>query len=143
VSGLQAKRLLHAAFFCLARTFAHLALWAATIFLRADADMMRFAADELALAAITTGLIFFPALAHLAFWASAIFRLEAAEIIRFAWVVLPDLPEPFSDSITEIAWSNFSRCNCARLRSARSSWRALVRFAIVAPLVNSGRDCTG
>jgi hypothetical protein len=65
--------------------------------------MMRFAVDEeLVFAATTTGFIFFPALAHLAFWASAIFRREAAEMIRFGFA-LADIPEPFSDSITEIA----------------------------------------
>jgi hypothetical protein len=43
------------------------------------------------------------ALAHLALCACAIFRREAAEIIRFGWFVFLDLPEPFNDSITEIA----------------------------------------
>jgi len=33
----------------------------------------------------------------------AMFRREAAEIIRFGWVVVRDVPEPFNDSITEIA----------------------------------------
>jgi hypothetical protein len=45
----------------------------------------------------------FRAFAHLAFCASAIFRREAADIIRFGCLVLRDVPEPFNDSITEIA----------------------------------------
>jgi hypothetical protein len=45
----------------------------------------------------------FRTFAHLAFCASAIFRREAAEIIRFGWFGLRDDPNPFNDSITEIA----------------------------------------
>ncbi len=55
----------------------------------------------------------FRALAHLAFCASAIFRREAADMIRLGWFVFRDVPEPFNDSMTEIARSNFSNCNRA------------------------------
>ena len=58
--------------------------------------------------------------AHRAFWARAIFRLEAADIIRVGWVACPVGTEPFNDSIAEIALSNFSTCDCASRRSARS-----------------------
>jgi len=44
-------------------------------------------------------------------------------------------PEPFNDSITEIALFNFSMCNCVSLRSVRSCWSILVRFDIRPPLV--------
>jgi len=60
-------------------------------------------------------------LAHRARCACAIFRREAADIIRVGRVDLRDTPAPFKDSITEIAWSNFSTSICARLRSLRSS----------------------
>jgi hypothetical protein len=62
----------------------------------------------------------FRVLAHLALCACAIFRREAAEIIRVGRVAFPDGPEPFNDWITEIALSNFSTCDCASRRSARS-----------------------
>ena len=91
----------YAAFFCPAFTFAHLALCAAAIFLRADADMVRLAgADRVtALAGCDPPRAF----AHLAFCACAIFRREAADIIRVGRPDLWDAPEPFNDSITEIA----------------------------------------
>lgn len=43
------------------------------------------------------------ALAHLAFCACAIFRREAADMIRVGCFAFLDVPEPFNDSITEIA----------------------------------------
>jgi hypothetical protein len=43
----------------------------------------------------------------------AIFRREAAEITRTGWFVFWDDPEPFNESMTEIACSNFSTCDCA------------------------------
>jgi hypothetical protein len=58
-------------------------------------------------------------LVHRALCAFAILRRETADTIRVGRVVLRD--EPFKDSITEIAWSNVSTCNCTRLRSSRSS----------------------
>ena len=45
----------------------------------------------------------FRTLIHRARCASAIFRREAADMTRFGAFVFTDLPEPFSDSITEIA----------------------------------------
>jgi len=36
------------------------------------------------------------------------FRREAADTIRVGWLALRDAPEPFNDSITEIARSNLS-----------------------------------
>jgi hypothetical protein len=66
--------------------------------------MVRFIAPEpFVFAAAVTGCDSLPALAHLAFCACAIFRREAADIIRFGWFVFRDVPEPFNDSITEIA----------------------------------------
>ncbi|SRR6266567_4865189 len=100
-------------------TRAHRARCAAAIFLRADADMVRLAGAEPVTAFV--GSDSFPALAHRARCASAIFRREAADTIRVGWFAFRDAPEPFSDSITEIAWSNFSTSVCARLRSLRSS----------------------
>jgi len=90
-------------------SFAHLALCAAAIFLRADADMLRvgFGARPFAFA-------------HRARCACAILRRETAETIRVGRLDLRDTPVPFKDSITEIAWSNVSTCNCVRLRSTRS-----------------------
>ena len=66
--------------------------------------MTRFTgAEPVVFAAPAAGCDSLPALAHLALCASAIFRREAAEIIRFGWLVLRNVPEPFNDSITEIA----------------------------------------
>jgi hypothetical protein len=106
-------------FFFPAFTLARRARCAAAIFLRAAADMVRLAgaeADVFAAAGFDPAFTF----AHLAFCARAFFRREAADIIRFGWLLLRDVPEPFSDSITEIAWPNFSTCNCASRCSARS-----------------------
>jgi hypothetical protein len=107
-----------------------------------------------------TGFDSFRTFAHLAFCARAIFNREAFDIRRFGadgnadadvipvgWCVFGDVPEPFSDSITAIALSNFSTCDCASLRSARSCWSAFVRFPIVTPsdltarLIVEGRVC--
>jgi hypothetical protein len=64
--------------------------------------MVRFTgAEEVVFAA--AGCDPFRAFAHRAFCASAIFRREAADMIRFGWLVLRDVPEPFNDSMTEIA----------------------------------------
>jgi hypothetical protein len=45
----------------------------------------------------------FRTFAHLAFCARAILRREAADIIRVGWFAFANVPEPFNDSITEIA----------------------------------------
>jgi hypothetical protein len=71
--------------------------------LRAAADIVRFAGVEPVVFAAATGCGPFRIFAHLAFCARAIFCREAADIIRFGWFVFPDAPEPFNDSITEIA----------------------------------------
>jgi hypothetical protein len=66
--------------------------------------MVRFAgAEPVLFAAVTTGCDSFLALAHLAFCACAIFRREAANMIRVGRFSVRDAPEPFNDSITEIA----------------------------------------
>jgi hypothetical protein len=83
--------------------------------------MVRFAGAEAVVFAAATGCDSFRALAHLALCACAILRREAADIIRVGWFAFPNDPKPFNDSITEIAVSNFSTCDCACLRSARSS----------------------
>ena len=96
-------------------TFAHLARCAAAIFLRPAAEMVclpRFAEIGTTLCAL--------ALAHRARCALAILRREAADTMWVARVDLRDAPEPFKDSITEIAWSNFPTTNCVLLRSSRS-----------------------
>jgi hypothetical protein len=67
------------------------------------------------------GLDSFLIFAHRACCARAILRRDAAEMTRDCAVVFPDVPAPLSDSMTEIACSNFSTCDCALLRSARSS----------------------
>ena len=70
-------------------TFTHLARCDAAIFLRADADMVRFAGAELVAFAIpSAGCDSFRAFAHLAFFARAILRREAAEMIRVGWFAL-------------------------------------------------------
>jgi hypothetical protein len=122
----------YAAFFCPVRIFAHLARCAAAIFFREAADIVCFAGEVLVFAALAVGFGPCRAFAHRAFCASAIFRREASEITRAGWPALWGA-EPFSDSMTEIAWSSFSTCNSAALRSTRSSCSALVRFDIVAP----------
>ena len=48
------------------------------------------------------------AIAHLARCACAILRREACDIIRVGWAAFADDPEPFNDSMTEIAWSMLS-----------------------------------
>jgi hypothetical protein len=108
-------------FFCCALNFAHRARCAAAIFLRADADMVRFTiAKPVVFFVPATDCAPFRILAHRAFCACAIFRREAADTIRVGWLALRDVPEPFNDSITEIALSSFSTCDCAAWRSARS-----------------------
>jgi hypothetical protein len=60
------------------------------------------------------------AFAHLARCARAILRREACDIIRVGWFACGTVPEPFNDSITDIAWSMLSTRACVCLRSARS-----------------------
>jgi hypothetical protein len=80
-------------------------------FLRAEADRVRLTfAEAVVLVAPVTDFDFSRALSPLAFCAFAIFRRKAADIIRFGWLELRDGPVPFNDSMTEIAWSNFSTC---------------------------------
>ena len=101
-SSQQALRVKAPYFFFAALNFAHRAFCAAAIFLRADADIVRLAGiDPFVFAA--TGCDPFRTFIHLAFCASAIFRREAADIILFGWFVFRDVPEPFNDSIAEIA----------------------------------------
>jgi hypothetical protein len=65
---------------------------------------VRFAgAEPVVLAAPAAGCDPFRVFAHLALCARAIFRREAADIIRFGWFPVRDVPDPFNDSITEIA----------------------------------------
>jgi hypothetical protein len=90
-------------------TFAHLARCAAAIRFLPAAEIVRF------------GFGAWPfAFAHRAFCACAILRRETADTMRVGRLDLRDTPVPFKDSITEIAWSNVSTCNCVRLRSSRS-----------------------
>jgi hypothetical protein len=103
-SGLYSRAVFYAAFFCPAFTFAHLARCAAAIFLRADADKVRFTgAEPVVFVVSTTGFDSFRAFAHRAFCAAAIFRLEAADMTLVGRFPLRDVPEPLNDSITEIA----------------------------------------
>jgi hypothetical protein len=82
--------------------------------------MVRFTGAEPVVFAIAIGCVALLAFAHLARCACAILRREACDIIRVDWPARPNDPEPFNDSITEIAVSSFSTCDCACLRSARS-----------------------
>jgi hypothetical protein len=83
-------------------TFVHRC--AAAIFLRAAADIVRFIdAEPVVFATLVVGLSPFRTAAHRALWAAAIFRREAADIVRVDRLPSRDVPEPFSDSITEIA----------------------------------------
>ena len=93
---------LYAAFFFPARIVAQRARCAAAILARADADMVRFTGAEDFVFAVP-GCDPFRAFAHLAFCASAILRRDAADMIRFGWFVFRNVPEPFNDSMTEIA----------------------------------------
>jgi hypothetical protein len=72
----------YATFFCCAFSFAHLARWNAAIFLRAAADMVRFAGAEPVVLAGSVGCDSILAFAHLALCACAILRREAADMIR-------------------------------------------------------------
>jgi hypothetical protein len=83
--------------------------------------MVRFTGAEPVVFAIAIGCDALLAFAHLARCACAILRREACDIIRVGWAAFPNVPAPFNDSITEIAWSKFSTRACACLRSARSS----------------------
>jgi hypothetical protein len=83
--------------------FAHLARCTAAIFLRAETEIIRFAGVEAVVFASATGCDSLRAFAHLALCACAIFRREAAEIIRAGGFAFQTVPNPFSDSITEIA----------------------------------------
>jgi hypothetical protein len=83
----------------------------------------------------TVGFDFLLRPAHRARCASAILRREAGEMTRFGWAVLPGTaaPEPLSDSMPLIIWSNLSTSICAWLRFSRSSRNALSRFDMFAP----------
>jgi len=94
--------------------------------------------------------------AHLNFCARAIFNRDALDIKRLGadedadadvigWFGCRDVPVPFNDSMTVIALSNFSTCNCATRRSARSCWSAFAKFPIGSfPLVfDNDTDCRG
>ncbi len=74
----------YAAFFA-AFNVAHLARCAAAIFLRTDADMMRFTGAEPVVFAAPVVCDPFRIFAQCARCASAILRREAAETIRVAW----------------------------------------------------------
>jgi hypothetical protein len=83
----------------------HRARCAAAIFLRADADMVRFTGAA-PVVFVVARCDPFRAFDHLAFCASAILRRETADTIRVGCPALRDLrdtPDPFNDSITEIA----------------------------------------
>jgi len=120
----------YAAFFCPALNFAHRARWNAEIFRLADADMVCFAtgaAPAVFATPTNTGFDSFFTFAQRAFCARAIRRREAADMTRIGadlvpvgWLVIRDAPVTFSDSMTAIALSNFSTCDCASRRSARS-----------------------
>jgi hypothetical protein len=93
----------YAAFFP-AFNFAHRARWNAAIFLRAAADMVRLTGTEPVVLVVTNaGCDSFRTRCHLALCARAILRREAFDIIRIGWFAFPNVPDPFSDSITEIA----------------------------------------
>src|ERR1700745_233180 len=71
--------------------------------------MLCFTGTEPVVFAIaTTGCDSFRARAHLARCACAILRREADDMIRPPWFAGGTVPESFSDSMTEIAWSMFS-----------------------------------
>jgi hypothetical protein len=65
--------------------------------------MVRFTGAGLVVFASSIGCDSFRTFAHLALCAWAIFLREAADMIRVGWFALLDTPEPFNDSITEIA----------------------------------------
>jgi hypothetical protein len=65
--------------------------------------MVCFTGAEAAIFATAIGCDVSLALAHLALCARAILRREAFDMIRVDWFALPSVPEPFNDSITEIA----------------------------------------
>jgi hypothetical protein len=95
--------LIYAAFLCCVLIFCQRARWNAAIFLRAAADIVRFTGAGFVVFASVIGCDSLRALAHLARCACAIFRREAADMIRVGWFACCTVPEPFSDSITEIA----------------------------------------
>jgi hypothetical protein len=64
---------------------------------------VRFTGTEAVVFASAIGCDSLRAFAHLALCACAIFRREAADIIRVGCFGVPNVPEPFNDSITEIA----------------------------------------
>ena len=65
--------------------------------------MVRFAGAGFVVFAGVIGCDPFRALVHLARCACAILRRDATDIIRVGWFVVPNVPKPFNDSITEIA----------------------------------------
>src|SRR5579872_499760 len=114
--------------------------------------MVRFTgAEPVVFAATMTGCDSFRTFAHRACCARAILRREAwlitltgADMTLVGWFAFCGVPEPFNDSITAIALSNFSTCDSASRRSTRSCWSAFARFPIVTPSVfDSGTYCRG
>ena len=65
--------------------------------------MVRFTGAEPVAFVIGIGCDSLRALAHLALCAHAILRREAADMIRVGWFACRTVPEPFNDSIAEIA----------------------------------------
>jgi hypothetical protein len=65
--------------------------------------MVRFTGAAPVIFATAIGCDCSRAFAHLAFCARAILRREAADMIRVGWFACRTVPEPFNDSITEIA----------------------------------------
>jgi hypothetical protein len=116
---------------------AYLAFCAAAIFLRAAGEMVRFGFTVPGVFATSFGFDPPRTFAHLAFWAMLILRRAEADKVCFGFVAVPDIaaPAPFSDSIPEIIWSNFSISNCAWLRFSRSSRSALSKLDIGPPRV--------
>ena len=78
----------YAAFFCCVFNFAHLARCAAAIFLRADADMVRFTGANVVVFDNPVGCDVSRAFAHLVLGARAILRRDVADMIRVGWFAL-------------------------------------------------------
>jgi hypothetical protein len=78
--------------FSCALIFAHRAFWAAAIFLRADADIVRFEGARMVVTSVAD-CDCFRTPSHLALCASTILRREAADMIRVgrldSWTPVP------------------------------------------------------
>ena len=121
------------AFFCKALTLAHLSRWAAAIFFRAEADIVRLFGATATLSARPVSPF---TLDHLLRWAAAIRARPAADIMPRRLFCLP-YAVPNAESAAEIPRICFVNLLCSSFNSRTTS----PRFVIESPHLLAKFDC--